>query len=111
MSTRVEVNPELLAWARQRSGLAFVDVAHRFPMLAAWERGEQRPTLKQLENFAHATHTPVGFLFLPEPPVERVPIPDYRTIGDAGVRSRAPTCLTPSTCASSARTGIGTSRS
>ena len=52
MSTRVEVNPELLAWARQRSGLAFVDIAHRFPMLAAWERGEQHPTLKQLESFA-----------------------------------------------------------
>jgi IrrE N-terminal-like domain len=86
MSTRVEVNPELLAWARQRSGLAFDDVAHRFPMLAAWERGEQQPTLKQLESFAQATHTPVGFLFLPAPPVEKVPIPDYRTIGDSGVR-------------------------
>jgi len=86
MSTRIEVNPELLAWARQRSGLAFDDIAHRFPMLAAWERGEQQPTLKQLESFAQATHTPVGFMFLPEPPVEMVPIPDYRTIGDAGVR-------------------------
>jgi Zn-dependent peptidase ImmA (M78 family) len=86
MSTRVEVNPELLAWARQRSGLAFDDVAHRFPMLAAWERGEQQPTLKQLESFARATHTPVGFLFLPAPPAEKVPIPDYRTIGDSGVR-------------------------
>jgi Zn-dependent peptidase ImmA (M78 family) len=86
MSTRVEVNPELLAWARQRSGLAFADVAHRFPMLAAWERGDQQPTLKQLEKFAQATHTPVGFLFLPEPPVERVPIPDYRTMRDTRVR-------------------------
>ncbi len=86
MSTRVEVNPELLAWARQRSSLAFDDVEHRFPMLAAWERGERQPTLKQLESFAQATHTPIGFLFLPEPPVEKVPIPDYRTVGDAGVR-------------------------
>jgi Zn-dependent peptidase ImmA (M78 family) len=86
MSTRVEVNPELLAWARQRSGLAFEDVAQRFPMLGAWERGDQQPTLKQLESFAQAMHTPVGFLFLPEPPVEKVPIPDFRTIGDAGVR-------------------------
>lgn len=86
MSTRVEVNPELLAWARQRSGLAFEDVAQRFPMLGAWERGDQQPTLKQLESFAQAMHTPFGFLFLPEPPVEKVPIPDFRTIGDAGVR-------------------------
>lgn len=86
MSTRVEVNPELLAWARQRSGLAFDDVENRFPMLASWERGEQQPTLKQLESFAQATHTPIGFLFLPEPPVEKVPIPDYRTVGDVGIR-------------------------
>jgi Zn-dependent peptidase ImmA (M78 family) len=86
MSARVEVNPELLAWARQRSGLTFDDAEQRFPMLAAWERGEQQPTLKQLESFAQATHTPVGFLFLPEPPVEKVPIPDFRTVGDVGVR-------------------------
>lgn len=86
MSAHVEVNPDLLAWARQRSGIAFDDLAHRFPNLAAWERGEKVPTLKQLEGFAQATHTAVGFLFLPEPPEEKIPIPDFRTIGDFGVR-------------------------
>lgn len=86
MSARAEVNPELLVWARQRSGVAFGELTRRFPRLAAWEHGEQQPTLKQLENFAQATHTAVGFLFLPSPPKERVPIPDYRTIGDTGVR-------------------------
>ncbi len=58
MPARVEVNPELLAWARQRSGLASGDLAHRFPKLATWEQGEQLPTLKQLESYAQATHTP-----------------------------------------------------
>jgi Zn-dependent peptidase ImmA (M78 family) len=86
MSARVEVNPDLLAWARQRSGVRPDDLARRFPMLTAWERGERQPTLRQLESFAQATHTPVGFLFLPEPPDEQVPIPDYRTVGDTGVR-------------------------
>ena len=85
MLERVDVNPELLAWARQRSGLPAQDLAARFPMLAAWELGARQPTFKQLESYAQATHTPIGFLFLPQPPEERVPIPDFRTIGDAGV--------------------------
>jgi Zn-dependent peptidase ImmA (M78 family) len=86
MSERVAVSPELLEWARQRSGLNFDELARRFPKLNAWERGEQQPTLKQLESFAHATHTPIGFLFLPQPPEEQLPLPDYRTLGDRGVQ-------------------------
>jgi transcriptional regulator with XRE-family HTH domain len=68
---------ELLRWARERSGLDPAVLAHRFPQLDTWERRESSPTLKQLESFAKATHTSVGYLFLQEPPVERVPIPDF----------------------------------
>ena len=61
-------------------------VAHltaRIPQLSAWVRRERQPTLKQLEKLAKATHTPLGYLFLPEPPEERLPVPDYRTVADA----------------------------
>jgi Zn-dependent peptidase ImmA (M78 family) len=90
---RVEVKPELLAWARERSGLGAEELARRFPQLAEWEQGDLSPTLKQLEGFAQATHTPVGFLFLVEPPEDRVPIADYRTMGGSGVRRPSPDLL------------------
>lgn len=85
MTVRVRVEGSLLTWARDRSKLSLEVLSSRFPALAAWERGEAAPTLKQLENYAHATHTPIGYLFLSTPPEESIPIPDYRTIGDTGV--------------------------
>jgi Zn-dependent peptidase ImmA (M78 family) len=77
-SSRVQVKPELLRWARRRSRLDSDVLVRRFRRLADWERGEARPTLKQLERFAKATRTPLRHFFLPEPPLERVPIPDSR---------------------------------
>ena len=90
---RVEVRPELVRWARERSGLDMAALGHRFPHIDAWERGETRPTLKQLEGFAKATHTPVGYLFLQEPPVERMPIPDFRTVANERVGHPSPDLL------------------
>lgn len=90
---RVEVRPELLRWAQQRAGLDADEVARRFPKFSEWEQERVRPTLKQLEQFAQSTHTPIGFLFLPEPPVENVPIPDFRTVGLQAVGRPSPDLL------------------
>ena len=87
--TRVEVKPDLLRWARERSQMDEIALGLRFPRLGVWERGEQQPTFKQLEAFARATHTPIGFLFLPEPPVERLPIRDFRTAKASPLRPSA----------------------
>ena len=91
--TRVDVRPEMLRWARERAGFDIGSLAHRIPQLPAWERGEKQPTLKQLEGFAKATHAPIGYLFLPQPPVERVPIPDFRTVANARIDHPSPDLL------------------
>jgi Zn-dependent peptidase ImmA (M78 family) len=90
---RVDIKSALLTWARERAGLEAADLTHRFPKLAAWEEGTARPTLKQVEDFAKATHTPVGFLFLADPPVEKIPIPDFRTIRNKAIARPSPDLL------------------
>ena len=90
---RVPVKPELLRWARERAGVAQGDLAAKFNKLPDWEAGETRPTLKQLEAFARAVHVPFGFLFLPEPPEESLPIPDFRTFAGRAVTRPSPNLL------------------
>ena len=91
--TRVPVNPTLLRWARERAGLAQVDLTTKFKKLSEWESGETLPTLKQLEAFARAVHVPFGYLFLPEPPEESLPIPDFRTFAGRAVTRPSPNLL------------------
>lgn len=82
-AVRVPVRAPMLEWACQRAGYTAESFAKRYPnyKIGAWITGDIQPTLKQLEAFANATHTPVGALLLPEPPSEPLPIPDFRSIG------------------------------
>ena len=80
--SRVVINPRLISWARERSGLDESALVDRFPKLPQWESGEVRPTFKQLEDFAKATLTPFGAFFLAEPPQESLPVQDFRTMRD-----------------------------
>ena len=76
---RAPVKPALIRWARERASYSLHQLSGRFPRIEAWERGETRPTLRQLEAYAQVTHAPIGFFFLEAPPVEAMPIPDLRT--------------------------------
>jgi Zn-dependent peptidase ImmA (M78 family) len=91
MSTTVPVNPELIRWAIDRSGLS-ADKLGRFPV-EKWESGEKQPTLIQLEAFAKQTMTPFGYLFLSEPPEEELAIPDFRTLGDTPIDRPSPNLI------------------
>lgn len=91
---RVAINPDLIRWARERAGILHVDdLVGRFPKLLEWEAGIVLPTLRQLEIFAQSVHVPIGYLFLPEPPTERLPIPDFRTHDGHAVRRPSPNLL------------------
>jgi Zn-dependent peptidase ImmA (M78 family) len=92
-TVRADVRPALLRWARERARLDPAALAKRFPRLEEWEAGTSKPTFRQLEAFADATAAPFGFMFLPEPPEEALPIPDFRTLGDRPIRRPSPNLL------------------
>ncbi|MDQ0122471.1 Zn-dependent peptidase ImmA (M78 family) [Pseudomonas lini] len=85
MSQAALVNPSLLTWSRERAGLSTEQVAKKLPAkparVAEWEAGETKPTFLQAQKWASLAHIPFGFLFLPRPPVEQLPLPDLRTVG------------------------------
>lgn len=87
----------MLLWACERTGWDVADAEERFPKFAEWiaddPKARRKPTLKQLEKFAQAVHVPLGMLFLREPPEERLPITDFRTVDPRSTRRPSPDLL------------------
>ena len=90
----ITLQPSVLQWARQRARLGVDALAAKFGRKDAekwtrkierWER-EGELTYSEAEKLAHHTHTAFGYLFLDQPPVEKIPIPDFRTAGSQSVR-------------------------
>lgn len=79
MRTEVDVNANILTWAIARAGYELQAFVEMFPNVQKWLEGEKKPTVKQLEDFSKKVHLPFGYLFLPEPPKEKLPIPFFRT--------------------------------
>lgn len=90
--TRVQVKTELLRWALDRAHAA-EDIQRKFPKLSEWLAGGAHPTLRQLEDFSRATRTPFGYFFLSGPPVEKLPIPFFRTLTDEAAQRPSPDLL------------------
>jgi Zn-dependent peptidase ImmA (M78 family) len=90
---RITVNPNLIRWAIDRSGLTVQDLQEKFPKIEDWISGELFPTMRQLEGFAVKTRTALGLLFLNQPPEDVLPIPDFRTVADAELRRPSPDLL------------------
>lgn len=91
--SKVAVKYDLITWARERSGVGTAALVKKFPKFREWESGDAQPTLRQLESLAKTTSTPLGYFFLPEPPEDRLPIPDFRTLPGAQPRRPSPNLL------------------
>ena len=84
----------MLVWAQQLAGLNVATLTQKLGVkperIMEWEvGGEALPTFRQAQQWAQHTHAPFGYLFLAQPPVDDLPIPDLRTVGDHGVRDIA----------------------
>lgn len=95
-SLEVRFEPAVLKWARERAGLSDEKLAKKIGIrperISAWEESGVIK-LAQAEKLAKATYTPLGFLYLAVPPDERLPLPDFRTIGGRDVARPSPDLL------------------
>jgi Zn-dependent peptidase ImmA (M78 family) len=96
MSVTVTVKPRLLRWARERASLAPAELAKKVGLAPKWvteweTTGELK--LEHLERVAEKTHTPVGYLFLADPPEERLPVADFRRPAGGDPRRPSPDLL------------------
>ena len=86
----------VLRWSRERAGLGTETIAARIGVkqdrVLEWERSG-RISMSQVDRLAHYTHTPVGYLYLREPPEDGLPIPDFRTPGGKSPRRPSPDLL------------------
>lgn len=80
--TEALANPKVLIWARRMAGLQLDDAARKVPTplnrLESWEKGERRPTIRQLRKLADIYKRPLAVFFLAEPPPDESIPSDFR---------------------------------
>ena len=86
------LSPKLLEWAVARAGVTASDIARSVgtseSAVTQWTAGTASPSFRQAKSMAARLRLPFGFLFLPNPPPEELPIPDFRRIaGTTGTPS------------------------
>ncbi len=70
----VNIPPKVLAWALSRALKNPEELDTVLPDLMLWISGLKSANLEQLETLAVETRTPIGFLFLKQPPREEPPL-------------------------------------
>ena len=95
-SLKITLQPDVLRWARERLRISQDELAHKMQvrpeLVLEWEQSG-RISVAQADRLAQRTHTPLGFLYLTEPPEEHLPIPDFRTRSDDTLPRPSPDLL------------------
>lgn len=90
------LKPNVLRWARERASLEEAVLAKKLhtteEKVTAWEQ-DGKISFAKMQDLAHVTHTPEGYFFLPKPPEDKLPIPDFRTLKDAPLKRPTPDLL------------------
>ena len=92
------INPELLVWGRNTIGYDLEYAADKLKIpsskLAAWEKGEDRPTVKQLFRAANLYKRPFAAFYFPHPPTQwdkpYDKLVDWRTLPEAERAKKSP---------------------
>ena len=78
----ITLQPRVLRWARERAGLEREQLAANLKLqiqdIEGWEHSG-RITFNEVDDLAKHIYTPVGYLYLSEPPDDSLPIADFRT--------------------------------
>ena len=95
--TEAFITPKVARWARERVGISRAQLADALGAdsheIEAWEQGETRPPFGKAQDLAKTLKVPFGFLFLSEPPPEKTPIPDLRTVVEGRTAKLSPDFL------------------
>ena len=94
--SHITLQPSVLRWARERAGFDQEQLADKLKIglqvVSDWERSG-RITVNRVDALANCTYTPVGHLYLAEPPDDSLPIADFRTRDDAPPGRPSPNLL------------------
>jgi Zn-dependent peptidase ImmA (M78 family)/DNA-binding XRE family transcriptional regulator len=86
-SVEALIEPQLLVWARRSAGLNVESAANKVQVkperLESWERGEARPTIKQLRKLGKAYKRPIGVFYLSDAPEDFQALRDFRRLPGA----------------------------
>ncbi|MDR1394629.1 MAG: ImmA/IrrE family metallo-endopeptidase [Deltaproteobacteria bacterium] len=84
------INVSVLRWAADRAQVSEETLRKKFKKWDLWLSGEVQPTFKQLEALAKMTCISFSFFFFHQLPVFKLPVPDFRTIGQKDTAEPSP---------------------